>query len=163
MRPCMGLVSPSTLAIRSGRFDCFIAEIPRSDSARLIDLVKFRGMVPGSRRSFDIVSATRTPEYHNHWNAVMRDTYLLEAHIPRHRHLGQQHIMLRGTPPVLRQQSQPSEAWTMLPLLLSSTVRIALGLIDPPQSAHLSIGTNRNGQTLSMGKNYRPTAELNSA
>lgn len=33
------------------RPDCLIAFIPRSDKARLIDFVKFKGVMEGSRRS----------------------------------------------------------------------------------------------------------------
>lgn len=51
MRPFIGIVSSSTCCKSSGRPEYLIALIPRSDSARLIDLVKLSGVVVGSLRS----------------------------------------------------------------------------------------------------------------
>lgn len=51
MRPYIGIVSRSTFSIRPGRSNCVSELMPRSDRARLIDLVKFNGTVAGSRRS----------------------------------------------------------------------------------------------------------------
>jgi ABC-type iron transport system FetAB permease component len=48
----MGIVSLNTASMRVGELACLMALIPRSDSARLMDLVKFRGVVEGSRRSY---------------------------------------------------------------------------------------------------------------
>lgn len=53
MRPLMGIVSLNTFSSKAGRPECLMALIPRSESARLIDLVKFSGVVEGSRRSAD--------------------------------------------------------------------------------------------------------------
>lgn len=51
MRPYIGMVSLKILLRISGLPDCFMALIPRSERARLMDLVKLSGMVLGSRRS----------------------------------------------------------------------------------------------------------------
>jgi hypothetical protein len=51
MRPCIGIVSLRTASRRAGRLAILIELIPLSDRARLIDLVKFKGFVVGSRRS----------------------------------------------------------------------------------------------------------------
>ncbi len=51
MRPYMGIVSASTASRSPGRFAFLIEFMPRSDKARLMDLVKLRGVVDGSRRS----------------------------------------------------------------------------------------------------------------
>jgi hypothetical protein len=47
----MGIALAKTVSIALVRPDRFIAWMPRSDRARLIDFVKFKGMVDGSRRS----------------------------------------------------------------------------------------------------------------
>ncbi len=47
----MGMVSLSTPSRSPSEFACRIELIPRSDNARLMDLVKFKGVVEGSRRS----------------------------------------------------------------------------------------------------------------
>lgn len=47
----MGIVSFSTASIRPGAFAFVMELIPRSERARLMDLVKFKGIVDGSRRS----------------------------------------------------------------------------------------------------------------
>lgn len=47
----MGMVSLDTLAKRFGRPESRMAVIPRCDRARLMDLVKFSGVVEGERRS----------------------------------------------------------------------------------------------------------------
>lgn len=51
MRPRMGMVSLSTVANRPLHLANLMELIPRSDKARLIDFVKLRGVVDGSRRS----------------------------------------------------------------------------------------------------------------
>lgn len=56
MRPFIGIVE---LRIESASLGCpafRIALIPRSDKARLIDFVKFSGIVEGLRRSILVVS-----------------------------------------------------------------------------------------------------------
>lgn len=53
IRPNMGIVSRSTSSIRPARCDCWREVMPRSERAKLIDLVKFSGTVAGSRRSTD--------------------------------------------------------------------------------------------------------------
>lgn len=49
----MGIVSRSTLSMRPDRCDSWIEVMPRSERAKLIDLVKLSGTVEGSRRSTD--------------------------------------------------------------------------------------------------------------
>lgn len=51
IRPFNGTVSERTFSRRDGRPKCLRALIPRSERARLMDLVKFSGVVEGSRRS----------------------------------------------------------------------------------------------------------------
>lgn len=51
MRPRTGTVEVITFLRRSGFLRWRIALIPLSESERLMDLVKFRGMVDGSLRS----------------------------------------------------------------------------------------------------------------
>ena len=51
MRACIGMVSSRIDSIRPGHLASLIELIPRSERARLMDLVKFRGVVDGSRRS----------------------------------------------------------------------------------------------------------------
>lgn len=51
MRPLIGMVALRTRSSRASLPDSLIALIPRSERARLIDLVKLRGVVEGSRRS----------------------------------------------------------------------------------------------------------------
>lgn len=51
MRALMGIVSSITSSASPGKLEAFIAVTPLSDKARLIDLVKLRGVVVGSRRS----------------------------------------------------------------------------------------------------------------
>lgn len=60
MRPYMGMVSWSTSSIKFGRFEPCRAVMPRSEMARLIDLVKLSGTVVGSRRSTG----------HNYWHCL---------------------------------------------------------------------------------------------
>lgn len=50
----MGMVSSITALMNPGRLVCFMELIPRSEMARLMDLVKFRGVVEALRRSMDI-------------------------------------------------------------------------------------------------------------
>ncbi len=51
MRPRIGMVSLRTFRKSSGRPEFLMALMPRSERARLMDLVKFRGVVEGSLRS----------------------------------------------------------------------------------------------------------------
>ena len=52
----MGIVSAKIESRRPGH-STFLRELmPRSDKARFMDLVKFRGVVDGSRRSNEFVS-----------------------------------------------------------------------------------------------------------
>lgn len=51
IRPYIGMVVAMTCSKSEDWFACRIALIPRSEMARLIDLVKLSGIVPGSRRS----------------------------------------------------------------------------------------------------------------
>jgi hypothetical protein len=51
MRPNIGVVVESTWSTRSGRPVWRREFTPLSEMARLIDLVKFKGVVEGSRRS----------------------------------------------------------------------------------------------------------------
>lgn len=51
MRARIGMVSSITFSASPGTLEAFIAFTPLSDKARLIDLVKLRGVVVGSRRS----------------------------------------------------------------------------------------------------------------
>ena len=54
MRPCMGMVVARTASAIPGIPDCLTELMPRSERARLMDLVKLRGDVLGSRKSFYI-------------------------------------------------------------------------------------------------------------
>ena len=47
----MGMVSAMMLSSRPSFLACLMELMPRSDKARLMDLVKFRGVVEDSRRS----------------------------------------------------------------------------------------------------------------
>lgn len=51
MRLCMGIVSAKIVSSRPGHCASRSELMPRSDNARLIDLVKLSGVVLGSRRS----------------------------------------------------------------------------------------------------------------
>lgn len=51
MRPRIGIVPAITVFSRLGWPALRIALMPRSDIAKLIDFVKFKGIVPGLRKS----------------------------------------------------------------------------------------------------------------
>lgn len=51
MRPYIGIVSVRTESRSPGQSDFLNEFMPRSDRARLIDFVKFSGVVDGSRKS----------------------------------------------------------------------------------------------------------------
>ena len=51
IRALIGMVSSMTFSASPAIFEAFIAVTPLSDRARLIERVKFRGVVVGSRRS----------------------------------------------------------------------------------------------------------------
>ena len=51
MRACIGMVSLRTCSSSPSHLDCRMELMPRSDRARLIDFVKFKGVVDGSRKS----------------------------------------------------------------------------------------------------------------
>ena len=51
MRLCIGIVSAKIVSSKPGHCASRSELMPRSDSARLIDFVKFSGVVVGSRRS----------------------------------------------------------------------------------------------------------------
>jgi hypothetical protein len=58
MRPLIDIVSAMTLSIKSGRFAAVMARMPLSESARLMDFVKFKGVVEGSRKSVTCQGST---------------------------------------------------------------------------------------------------------
>lgn len=105
-----------TCSRRSGRPALRIAVVPRSETARLIDLVKFRGIVPGSLRSSQCIVSPWSPLPSSHsdgenstiaWPLCMI-THQVATHTLRRRNLSGPHKGQRETRLVPRRQWRSS-------------------------------------------------------